>query len=157
MAAKYSARADPEVFFGTAEAAPFIEALCNPYSSAMQIATDPHALPLAPEVLAKGCAVTIGNFDGVHYGHRQLINRTIEKARAAGLPAVVITFTPHPLRVVMGDKAPPMLMSLRQKLACLADLGVDLTLVIHFTQETAAITPEEFVEDVLVKGLNTKE
>lgn len=123
----------------------------------MHIATDPHNLPLAPRALARGCAVTIGNFDGVHHGHQQLIRRTIEKAREAGLPAVVITFTPHPLRVVLDDKAPPMLMSLRNKLARLADLGVDLTLVMHFTKETAASTPEEFVKDVLVDCLNTKE
>lgn len=123
----------------------------------MHIATDPHNLPLAPRALARGCAVTIGNFDGVHYGHQQLILRTIEKARDAGLPAVVITFTPHPLRVVLGVQAPPMLMSLRNKLARLADLGVDLTLVMHFTRETVAQTPEEFVKDVLVDSLNTRE
>ena len=122
----------------------------------MHIATDPFALPLAPRALARGCAVTIGNFDGVHLGHQALIRRVTETARAAGLPAVVITFDPHPLSVIMGDKAPPMLMSLQQKLECLAVLGVDLALVIPFTKETADLSPENFVRLVLVECLNTR-
>lgn len=100
--------------------------------------------------------MTIGNFDGVHLGHQALIKRVLEQARASGLPAVVITFDPHPLKVVMGDKAPPMLMSLQHKLECLADLGVDLALVIPFTREVANLSPEDFVRQVLVENLNTR-
>lgn len=122
----------------------------------MHIATDPHRLPLAPRALARGCAVTIGNFDGVHCGHRELISQVIEKARATSLPAVVITFEPHPLRVILGDAAPPSLMSLHHKLEILADLGVDLVLVMPFSRETASMAPEDFVSDVLVSCLNTR-
>ncbi len=123
----------------------------------MHIATDPHKLPLAPRALARGCCVTIGNFDGVHMGHQTLITQVVQRARAAGLPAVVITFEPHPLRVLLGDAAPSQLMSLRHKLECFADLGVDLALVIPFTRETAARAPEDFVLDVLVERLNARQ
>ena len=122
----------------------------------MYTATDPQALPLAPRALARGCAVTIGNFDGVHLGHQSLIRRTIEKARADALPVVLITFEPHPLRVLLGDGAPPQLMSLQHKLECFADMGIDLTLVLPFTAETAALPPEDFVRQILVESLNTR-
>jgi riboflavin kinase/FMN adenylyltransferase len=122
----------------------------------MHIATDPFSLPLAPRALARGCSVTIGNFDGVHRGHQALIGSVVTHARSAGLPAVVITFEPHPLRVFKGKDAPPLLMPLQQKLECLADLGVDLTLVIPFTRETANLSPEDFVTTVLVECLNTR-
>lgn len=110
---------------------------------------------LAP-VVERGSIVSWGNFDGVHLGHQALIKRVIEQARIAGLPAVVITFDPHPLNVVMGDKAPPLLMPLQHKLECFADLGVDLTLVIPFTRQTANLPPEDFVRLVLSECLNTR-
>ncbi|MDL2316928.1 bifunctional riboflavin kinase/FAD synthetase, partial [Desulfovibrio sp. OttesenSCG-928-A18] len=122
----------------------------------MHIATDPRSLPLAPRALARGCAVTIGNFDGVHLGHQRLIGRAVACAHENGLPAVVITFEPHPLRVLFGDKAPPQLMGLQHKLECFAELGVNLVLVMPFTPETAAISPEDFVREVLVQSLNTR-
>ena len=122
----------------------------------MHIATNPLELPLAPRALSRGCAVTIGNFDGVHLGHQALIKKVVLEAREAGLPTVVITFNPHPLEVVMGENAPPMLMSLQHKLECLADLGVDLTLVIPFTREIADLSPEDFVRKILVESLNTR-
>ena len=122
----------------------------------MYTATDPHALPLAPRALARGCAVTIGNFDGVHLGHQSLIRRTIEKARAEALPVVLITFEPHPLRVLFGAGAPPQLMSLQHMLECFAGMGVDLALVLPFTRETAALPPEDFVRHILVECLNTR-
>lgn len=122
----------------------------------MHITADPHSIPLAPRALARGCAVTIGNFDGVHLGHQALIRRTTERAREEGLPAVVITFNPHPLRVVKGRDAPPQIISLQHKLECFADLGVTLALVMPFTQETATWTPESFVRRILVECLNTR-
>jgi riboflavin kinase/FMN adenylyltransferase len=122
----------------------------------MHVAADPRLLPLAPRALARGCAVTLGNFDGVHLGHQGLIRRAIARGRARGLPAVVITFDPHPLRVVRGKDAPPQLISLQHKLECFAGLGVDLTLVLPFTGETAGLSPEDFVRGVLVECLHTR-
>ncbi len=120
----------------------------------MHVVTDPFNPPL--DILTRGCSVTIGNFDGVHMGHQRLISRTISLARAEGLPSVVITFDPHPLTVVLGKQAPPMLMTLQQKLGCLADLGIDLTLVLPFTQAIADLSPENFVRDVLARSLHTR-
>lgn len=122
----------------------------------MHITADPFSIPLAPRALARGCSVTIGNFDGVHLGHQALIRRTVERAKEEGLPAVVITFDPHPLRVVKGKDAPPQLISLQHKLECFADLGINLALVMPFTPATASLTPEDFVRAILVECLNTR-
>jgi riboflavin kinase/FMN adenylyltransferase len=122
----------------------------------MHITADPYAIPLAPRALARGCAVTIGNFDGVHQGHQALIRRTVERAKEAGLPAVAVTFNPHPLRVLKGQDAPPQLISPQHKLECFADLGINLALVMPFTPETAACTPETFVQTILVERLHTR-
>ena len=85
-----------------------------------------------------------------------MIRRTIEEARARALPVALVTFEPHPLRVILGDGAPPQLTSLHHKLECFADLGVDLALVMPFTRETAELPPEDFVRDILVKCLNIR-
>ncbi|MDR2489710.1 MAG: bifunctional riboflavin kinase/FAD synthetase [Desulfovibrio sp.] len=122
----------------------------------MYTATDPHSLPFAPRTLAQGCTVTIGNFDGMHYGHQSLIRHTVAKARADALPAVLISFEPHPLQVLLRENAPARLMSLAYKLECFAGMGVDLALIMPFTQETAALSPEEFVRQILVHCLNTR-
>ena len=123
----------------------------------MRVATDPDHLPLPPRALARGCAVTIGNFDGVHLGHQALLRRTLEKARAAALPAVVVTFSPHPLRVIRGEAAPPLLMTLPRKLRCFDDLGLDLALVLPFTPRIAASSPENFARDLFARALNARE
>ena len=119
----------------------------------MEIYTDP--AQLAPHVTG-GCTATIGNFDGVHKGHQALIATTVTKARALGVPAVVITFTPHPLQVLLKDNAPPTLMALDIKLQKLEELGVDITLVLPFTSALAKQTPEEFVQHVLVNQLHLR-
>jgi riboflavin kinase/FMN adenylyltransferase len=88
-------------------------------------------------------AVAIGSFDGVHRGHRQVL----EAARSAGSPTTVVTFWPHP-RVVLGNKV-ELLSTLERRLELLAEAGIDETLVVDFTPELARLDPEEFVESVL--------
>lgn len=155
--AVYAARRYLVLVFGAALRVSRQPGLYQNYPShPMHIATNHTALPLAPRALTRGCAVTIGNFDGVHRGHQSLIKRVIDGARAEGLPAVVITFDPHPLQVLLGDSAPPQLISLHHKLECFADLGVDLTLVMPFSKETASLSPEQFVQRVLVESLHTR-
>jgi riboflavin kinase/FMN adenylyltransferase len=107
--------------------------------------------------LSGGSCVTIGNFDGVHNGHRKLIGRMMAKAAKASLPGVVVTFCPHPLRVLVGPHTPPFITDYEKKLDLLEALGVDLTLMLQFTRELAALEPEEFVRSILVDGLNVKE
>jgi riboflavin kinase/FMN adenylyltransferase len=112
------------------------------------------ALPL--ETGSHGSAVTIGKFDGVHAGHRAVIDRLKAIAATQGLTAVVVTFDRHPLALLAPEKCPPFLISAEQKLRLLAETGVDATLVLEFTRDLADLPPEVFVETVLVNGLNAR-
>ena len=104
-----------------------------------------------------GSCVTIGNFDGVHLGHQKLIRRTCAKARDLDLTSVVVTFDPHPLRVLVGLDTPPFITLTEQKLELIGDLGPNVTLLLEFTRAMAALTPEEFVNTYLVRGLAMRE
>ena len=100
------------------------------------------------------CVVTIGVFDGVHRGHQQIIGRAVEKARAAGLPSVVLTFDPHPSEVVRPGSHPPVLTGSRTKAGLLEALGVDVMCVLAFTAQFSRLEPAEFVHAVLVEQLH---
>ncbi len=102
------------------------------------------------------CALTIGNFDGVHRGHRALIERVIAKAREAKLTSCVLTFEPHPREFFGGERAPARLTRLRDKLALLAELGVERVHVARFDARFAALPAERFIEDVLLRGLGVQ-
>ncbi|MEG2173314.1 MAG: bifunctional riboflavin kinase/FAD synthetase [Desulfovibrionaceae bacterium] len=108
-----------------------------------------------PSLCAQGTCVTIGNFDGVHMGHRALIQRTCQKAVHNALPCTVLTFWPHPLRVLAGSHAPPLLTSRHQRARLLEQLGVQVCLEMPFDRPLAALSPEDFVRQVLVP-LNTR-
>jgi riboflavin kinase/FMN adenylyltransferase len=100
--------------------------------------------------------VTIGNFDGVHRGHRAVLSRLVERARGTGRRAVAITFWPHPVAVLFPQRAPQLLDTLEHKLALMAETGLDAVLVMEFTQELAGWSPERFVQDVLVDVLGSR-
>lgn len=100
--------------------------------------------------------VTIGAYDGVHLGHRAVIAQVRALADARGLRTVVVTFDKHPAQVVRPESAPNLLCDLDQKLELLASTGVDATYVVHFDEERARETAEEFVNDVLVGCLSTR-
>ena len=102
-----------------------------------------------PEVCPGSC-VTIGNFDGVHVGHRTLIQTMLDKARSRNLPGVVVTFWPHPLAVLAGRHAPPQITSQQERRDLMQALGVDVMLEIPFDRALAALSPEEFVRTVLL-------
>jgi riboflavin kinase/FMN adenylyltransferase len=107
------------------------------------------------------CALTIGNFDGVHRGHQALFARLREAADRLRLEAAVMTFEPHPrefFATLAGDvrKAPSRIAGLRDKLQSLADNGVDRVIVEHFNAHFAALSAQEFIEKVLVQGLHVK-
>jgi riboflavin kinase/FMN adenylyltransferase len=115
----------------------------------------PNAASRAP------CALTIGNFDGVHRGHQTLLARVTAAAKQLGLDSAVMTFEPHPREYFasrMGDpsKAPSRIANLRDKLRSLAEAGVDRVVVEHFNAHFAALSPQQFVEQVLVEGLHVK-
>jgi riboflavin kinase / FMN adenylyltransferase len=94
--------------------------------------------------------VTIGNFDGVHRGHQAVLARLVARARERGVPAVAITFHPHPLAVLDPDRAPARLTTLDHRLDLLARAGLDGVLVMEFTPELAALSPRDFVRGTLV-------
>ena len=99
---------------------------------------------------------TLGNFDGVHRGHRAVLARLTERAATAGLQSVAVTFDPHPIAVLYPERAPVALTSLDQRLALLAKTGLDAVLVLEFTREFASQTPEEFVDTVFVGALHAR-
>jgi riboflavin kinase/FMN adenylyltransferase len=101
-------------------------------------------------------AVTIGNFDGVHRGHQQVISQLQRVARAASLPTVVIIFEPQPIEYFAPDKAPKRLARFHEKIAYLKAQQIDYLLCLRFNQELASQSAEDFVQQILVEGLNTK-
>lgn len=101
--------------------------------------------------------LALGNFDGVHRGHRKILDRVRRVASERAATSVVMTFDPHPPRVVRPDKAPPLLMTKAQKLEALADAGVQGTAIVRFTHELSQWDPETFVRAVLVDWLHVSE
>jgi riboflavin kinase/FMN adenylyltransferase len=98
-------------------------------------------------------ALTIGNFDGVHRGHRALLDRLIAKAKERRLSSCVLTFEPHPREFFAAAEAPPRLTRLRDKLELLAEAGVDRVHVARFDARYAALSATRFVDEILVRGL----
>ncbi len=107
--------------------------------------------------LVGSSCLTIGNFDGVHVGHQQLITKVRQRARLMNLDSIAITFDPHPLRVLLDKKSPPFITLISQKLELIDALGVDYTLCMPFTRELASLEPEQFVYEYLVRMLKMKE
>jgi riboflavin kinase/FMN adenylyltransferase len=104
----------------------------------------------------KPCALTIGNFDGVHLAHRRLLRTTLEAARNAGLRPAVLMFDPHPSCVVAPERAPRLLTSIEERCEVIRREGIDAVLVQPFTMELARLTPEEFATQYLRDGLGAK-
>jgi riboflavin kinase / FMN adenylyltransferase len=102
------------------------------------------------------CALTIGNFDGVHRGHRALIDRVIAKASEARLTSCVLTFEPHPREFFAGASAPARVTRLRDKLELMAQAGVEHVHVARFDARFAALPAQRFIDDVLVRGLGVQ-
>lgn len=98
-----------------------------------------------------GVALTIGNFDGVHLGHRRLIDAARSEASALGVPVVAVTFEPHPVAVLAPDRAPPRLTTLAERLALLEHAGVDATIVLETSRALLAIAADEFL--TLIAGV----
>jgi riboflavin kinase / FMN adenylyltransferase len=103
-----------------------------------------------------GCVASIGSFDGVHLGHRVLIEKVIARARARGLPSVVVIFEPQPAEYFSPDTAPARLLGLRDKVVALKALGVDKVLCLRFNTWLRNLSAEEFVRTVLVEWLDVR-
>ncbi|MGX2042053.1 bifunctional riboflavin kinase/FAD synthetase [Methylocaldum sp. MU1018] len=103
-----------------------------------------------------GCVATIGNFDGVHIGHRQVIERLAEAGRRLDLPVVVVLFEPQPREYFFPDEAPARLTRLREKLTRLEELPVDRVLLLRFNRHLAMLPAESFIRNILLEGLRIK-
>ena len=101
--------------------------------------------------------LALGNFDGLHRGHRKILDRVCRVATERGATPVVMTFDPHPPRVVRADKAPPLLMTKAQKIDAFADAGLQGAAIVRFTLEMSRWDPETFVRTVLVDWLRVAE
>ncbi|MDF3302655.1 bifunctional riboflavin kinase/FAD synthetase [Streptomyces tropicalis] len=100
--------------------------------------------------------VTIGSYDGVHRGHQLIVRHAVDRARALGVPSVVVTFDPHPSEVVRPGSHPPLLAAHHRRAELMAELGVDAVLVLPFTSEFSKLSPADFVVKVLVDKLHAK-
>ncbi|MFG2943380.1 bifunctional riboflavin kinase/FAD synthetase [Streptomyces sp. NPDC048282] len=100
--------------------------------------------------------VTIGSYDGVHRGHQLIIRHAVDRARQLGIPAVVVTFDPHPSEVVRPGSHPPLLAPHHTRAELMADLGVDAVLILPFTTEFSKLSAADFVVKVLVDKLRAK-
>ncbi len=114
--------------------------------------TDPSETPEA----LRPCVLTLGNFDGVHRGHRAVLNALVDAGSRLGLPAVAITFDPHPVAVLRPEQAPELVAPGAVRDDLIAESGIDGLLVLDFTTEFAQQTPEDFVRAVFVRGLDAR-
>ena len=101
--------------------------------------------------------ITLGNFDGVHMGHQELVRMVIRRAKETGAASMVVTFRPHPLKILAPEKCPPLISIYEEKIRLFEKLGIDVLVKIPFTVEFAAMTPEDFVKNILCDSLGAKE
>ena len=102
------------------------------------------------------CVVTLGNFDGVHLGHQQLINHLIEQGKKLNLPTVVMLFEPQPLEFFSKQNAPARLTSFKEKVQLIEKLGIDYIIAVPFTQTFANMSANAFIQDWLINKLSAK-
>jgi riboflavin kinase/FMN adenylyltransferase len=102
------------------------------------------------------CALTIGNFDGVHFGHRSILRRVVALAAVRGWKPAVLTFDPHPTQVVAPDRAPVLLTSPAHRAELMAEEGIEEVLILPFTAEVAHLSPQDFVQQLLIDCLRVR-
>ncbi len=104
------------------------------------------------------CSVlTLGNFDGLHLGHRKILAQVTRRAKELSLPSIVYTFDPHPMKVLAPEKSPPLISTSKDKRSLIDAAGVDILIMANFTKDFASIHPKAFVKDILVERLGVKE
>ncbi|RJR20556.1 MAG: bifunctional riboflavin kinase/FAD synthetase [Desulfobacteraceae bacterium] len=101
--------------------------------------------------------LTIGNFDGVHRGHLAIFNKVKERAGAIGGQSAVMTFDPHPMKLLRPDEAPPMITEVPRKLELIGEAGIDVIFCLKFNENFAAISAADFIKDILVRRIGVRE
>jgi riboflavin kinase / FMN adenylyltransferase len=109
-----------------------------------------------PKLSASRTVVTLGNFDGVHLGHQALIRHTVEEGKRLGVPSVVLTFEPHPLRLLAPARAPKLILLHKDKMRLFQSFGVDIVVIQNFDESFAALEAPDFVRSFLVERLRSK-
>ncbi|SEK30440.1 riboflavin kinase / FMN adenylyltransferase [Colwellia chukchiensis] len=115
-----------------------------------------HNMRISADKSRRGCVLTIGNFDGVHLGHQQVILALVAKAKKLNCEAAVLVFEPQPQELFAPDTAPARLCRLRDKYVLLKNLGIDRLICINFNKKFASLSAETFIEELLVKRLAIK-
>ncbi len=105
----------------------------------------------------RNSVVTLGNFDGIHLGHQELIRMIIRRSREIGGTSIVITFRPHPLKVLAPERCPALISIYEEKIRLIEDLGIDVLVKIPFSLEFAKMTPRDFAGNVLAHLLGSRE
>jgi riboflavin kinase/FMN adenylyltransferase len=109
-----------------------------------------------PNLLLPASVVTMGNFDGIHLGHQTLIHNAVEESRKLGYPSIVLTFEPHPLKILVPDRAPRLILAYQDKVEFLQSLGVDIVIAQYFDRPFASIEADDFVIRLLVEHLKVR-
>ena len=113
--------------------------------------------PFKSADLPKRGIVTVGNFDGVHLGHQKMLRDVAERAASLGIPSVVVTFDPHPLKVLRPEEAPKMIQTLRQREEAIEACGIEALLIVSFTRDFSLTPAGVFVRELLLKRLSARE
>jgi riboflavin kinase/FMN adenylyltransferase len=111
---------------------------------------------LADADVSHPSVVSIGNFDGLHLGHRAILKTVVERARVLGVQSVAMTFSPHPIQFLAPDRAPRLISTLEQKIALMKETGIDVLFIAQFDQTFSRQSPEHFVREFLVDGLRAR-
>jgi riboflavin kinase / FMN adenylyltransferase len=111
---------------------------------------------LADADISHPSVVSIGNFDGLHLGHRAILKTVVERARALGVQSVAMTFSPHPIQFLAPDRAPRLISTLEQKIALVKETGIDFLFIAQFDQTFSRQSPEHFVREFLIDGLKAR-
>jgi len=105
----------------------------------------------------KNSIVTIGVFDGVHIGHQAVIKKVVSRAKAVAAMSIVVTFDPHPLKVLKGNRLVPSLISLKHRVSLIKDMGVDKIIVMKFDKTLSRMKPDDFIKNIIAGELKAEE
>jgi riboflavin kinase/FMN adenylyltransferase len=114
------------------------------------------ATSLADADVSHSSVVSIGNFDGLHLGHRQILKTVVERAHQLDALAAAMTFSPHPTHFFAPEHAPPLISTLEQKIDLMGDTGIDLLFIARFDHTFSRLSPEHFVREYLIEGLKAQ-
>src|SRR5262245_48894362 len=114
------------------------------------------ATSLADADVSHPSVVSIGNFDGLHLGHRQILKTVVERARVLGVQSAALTFDPHPIQFLAPQNAPRLISTLDQKIQLMSSAGLDLLFIARFDHAFSHLSPEHFVREYLIEGLKAR-